>query len=242
MILSLAEAYYYCKILTAFAFALQSFEFFLLHKSSLAKKNLARQFIITDQVVLSIMQLVVLLIWVTTSLPLALALLIFAIFNSWQWRGAFNGGSDYMSIVLLTGLALVELSFPYAGLGYIAVQTLLSYFIAGIEKLRHLEWRNGQALGMVLRSSPYLPKAIFQKLVAKPSFSIILCWLLIIFECSSLLLFWAPSYALSFIGVALLFHLLNFYFLGLNRFFWAWLASYPAVLFSLSQFFTLTAK
>ena len=37
--------------------------------------------------------------------------------------------------------------------------------------------------------------------------------------------------AVGFCAVAIGFHFLVYWFFGLNRFVWAWLASYPAVLY-----------
>ena len=39
-----------------------------------------------------------------------------------------------------------------------------------------------------------------------------------------------PLLALHFCAVAALFHGLVFWFFGLNRFFWAWMASFPVIL------------
>ena len=40
-----------------------------------------------------------------------------------------------------------------------------------------------------------------------------------------------PGFALAFCAVALVFHLLVFRFFGLNRFVWAWVATFPAILY-----------
>jgi len=40
-----------------------------------------------------------------------------------------------------------------------------------------------------------------------------------------------PRLAAAFCAVAALFHFLVFWYFGLNRFFWAWLATFPAVLY-----------
>ena len=40
--------------------------------------------------------------------------------------------------------------------------------------------------------------------------------------------------AAVFCSVAAVFHFLVFYFFGLNRFFWAWVATFPAILYAAS--------
>jgi hypothetical protein len=76
-----------------------------------------------------------------------------------RFRGTFNGGSDYMMSVTLLGLSLAACSSSAlavtAGLAYICVQLVLSYFIAGLVKVRHGAWRNGEALAMLLGSARY---------------------------------------------------------------------------------------
>ena len=47
-----------------------------------------------------------------------------------------------------------------------------------------------------------------------------------------------PRLAAVFCGVAALFHFLVFWFFGLNRFFWAWLCSFPAIIWCSAQFST----
>jgi hypothetical protein len=51
-----------------------------------------------------------------------------------------------------------------------------------------------------------------------------------VWECCSPLALWHPLAAWAFCAVALVFHFLVFWFFGLNRFFWAWLVSFPAIL------------
>ena len=56
-----------------------------------------------------------------------------------RWRGAFNGGSDFMTLVGLTGLLIAHLVGAAgqpewgwkAGLGYVTLQTVSSYFVSG---------------------------------------------------------------------------------------------------------------
>ena len=72
-----------------------------------------------------------------------------------RWRGAFNGGSDFMTVVVLTGLLVAQVAQFFigpvlawkAGLWYIAIHAISSYFISGTIKLLHPEWRNGREIG-----------------------------------------------------------------------------------------------
>lgn len=135
-----------------------------------------------------------------------------------RWRGTFNGGSDSMTIHILAAW-FVYLSEPDNAwvergcLYYVALQLTLSYFTAGVAKLRNPEWRNGQAL---TRFVPLKAGAVS-------------ALLLIGFECLFPLALLGPWVCAGFVAAGIVFHLLNSYYLGLNRFFFVWLAAYPAL-------------
>ena len=106
-----------------------------------------------------------------------------------RWRGAFNGGSDFMTLITVSGLLIAQgvtlLSDAQtgwtAGLGYIAIQTLSSYFVSGWVKLKRPEWRNGQALTVFLNSGlygPLSPDSVFRR----PWLAQVCSWLFILWE------------------------------------------------------------
>ncbi len=151
-----------------------------------------------------------------------------------RWRGSFNGGSDSMTLVVLVGLTLALMRpsssvVVLAGMAYIAVQLVLSYFIAGIVKLKHRTWRSGKALqGFVTYAAysihPWLKDILEQRVVGRA-----VNWAVILFECSFPLALMSPRICLIYISLAALFHLGNVYVFGLNRFAFAWAAAYPAL-------------
>lgn len=155
-----------------------------------------------------------------------------------RWRGAFNGGSDFMTIIALTGLMIAHWGQCFvspvlawqAGLGYVCLQTVTSYFISGAIKLFSHEWRNGIALPYFLDGGIYGPLA--KDSVFRHRFVAIACsWGFILWECAVPMVFLGPLFALVFCAIALVFHLLVFAFFGLNRFVWAWLVSFPAMIY-----------
>lgn len=140
-----------------------------------------------------------------------------------RFRGTFNGGSDTMTFQVLLTLVVAEVFLEYplivkACLWYLAIQLALSYLIAGVVKLAQPSWRSGEAL------------SDFLKLNGLPKLSLKTAWFLIFFECAfpAALVSWELSLVLT--SAALIFHLVNTYALGLNRFFFAWLSAYPALL------------
>lgn len=157
-----------------------------------------------------------------------------------RFRGTFNGGSDMMTFVVLTGV-LATIVFPTdtgirLSLLYVAIHTLLSYFKGGVVKVRHRDWRSGEALGEFLGRSLYPNiRTLGSLFKTKKTLSLICCWSVIVFELSALVWFFSPSNIVLVFALAMTFHFINFVFFGLNRFFWAWLAAWPAVLYSFSH-------
>lgn len=144
-----------------------------------------------------------------------------------RWRGTFNGGSDTMTFHILIGV-LAAAVFPYdnvveAAIWYIAVQVCLSYFVSGFAKLKSASWRDGSALPIFLSTTIYGPQKIHSSLAKFAA------WAVILFECTFPLALLNTNIAVGYIAVALAFHWTNWYVFGLNRFFWAWLAAYPAL-------------
>jgi hypothetical protein len=153
-----------------------------------------------------------------------------------RFRGTFNGGSDYMTVLILAGLSLAAIScgqplLAQAGLLYIGVQVTFSYFIAGVAKLRNPDWRMGLALRAFVLDSPYGAPRWARALLAQPGLARAIGWVVIGFECSFPLAWLDPRLGLTYAAAGLLFHIGNALVFGLNRFIFAWAAAYPALLY-----------
>lgn len=155
-----------------------------------------------------------------------------------RWRGAFNGGSDFMTLVGLTGLLLAQVVGTVlqpetgwrTGLWYVTLQTVSSYFVSGWVKLLRPEWRSGAAMPVFLDTGVYGPLPA-SSLYRKPTLALLLTWGFTVWEGCFVLALLDPRLALLFCTVGAFFHFMVFWYFGLNRFFWAWLASYPAVVY-----------
>lgn len=177
-----------------------------------------------------------------SSLALVLFLFISHVLVLLRWRGAFNGGSDFMTLIVLTGLLIAqcvahagnpELGWR-AGLWYVSLQTVTSYFMSGWVKLLQPQWRSGEALVVFLNGAIYGPLPSGHPL-SRPLLARLAAWTFIVWECCFPLVFLGPQLALFFCLTAAIFHFLVFWFFGLNRFFWAWVATFPAILGCASQ-------
>lgn len=166
-----------------------------------------------------------------------LGLLLSQVILQIRWRGAFNGGADFMTLVLLVGIAIGSGLTPLigeslawqAGLWAISIQTLSSYFLSGTVKLRYAGWRNGRALPALLDGGIYGPVAGNSLLRRRPV-AVLASWAFILWEAAFPLAMLDPRLTSLWCAIGVMFHFLVFWYFGLNRFFWAWLAAYPALI------------
>ena len=153
-----------------------------------------------------------------------------------RWGGSVNGGSDSITLITLGCLSIGrgfvhEHQVVIGALLYVALQSIASYLIAGLVKLRARRWRDGSALHRFIDGAVVGPPPEFVGRVLAGPTAIAASIGVITFELSAPIALMSPAFALAFVGVAILFHAVNTYLLGLHRFFWAWCATYPAVLF-----------
>lgn len=159
----------------------------------------------------------------------------------YRFEGPYNGGSDRMGLLALWCLtasrllptpALQELAF-----GYLGAQLILSYFISGGVKIVNPDWRSGRALADVFRFSAYPVSENLRAFAERPRLLLAMSWAVMGFELIfPLTLLWKPA-LIAGLAVAGIFHLANACLFGLNRFFWTWLAVYPAILWLQARLF-----
>jgi len=170
-------------------------------------------------------------------LPLVLLLWASTALIALRWRGSVNGGSDFMTLVVLGALSVARAApeRPLVSLGclwYVAIQACNSYFIAGLVKLKAASWRQGRALPAFLADAAYDASALRSWLTRHPRFARVLGWAVMALECSFPLALVHPTLCTLLVTLALAFHIANVYVFGLNRFLWAWAATYPALFFA----------
>ena len=101
-------------------------------------------------------------------------------------------------------------------------------------KLLRAEWRTGRALPFFLDTGVYGPLpagSVFRR----PRVAQACAWSFTVWEGLFPLALLDVRLAAVFCAVAAGFHLLVFWFFGLNRFFWAWAVTYPAILYAASS-------
>lgn len=151
---------------------------------------------------------------------------------AWRFRGSFNGSSDGMTfhVVGATLVALLAPRLETAVCLYIAILSCLSYFFAGLSKLRQPEWWNGEGLSHFLKfgNSAHAGRGTVW-LAEQPTLLRVASWSVLTFEILFPLSLFNSDAAALFLTAGTVFHLGNYYLFGLNRFFFAWLATYPAI-------------
>lgn len=160
---------------------------------------------------------------------LANHLLILPFFN-----GPYNGGADRMSLLTLVcltgGYALPEAGWRELAFGYLGMQLLLSYFMAGWVKIVNPAWRSGRALRDVFLFSAYPAGENIRRWAGRRGWLFAAGWGVMAFELVFPFTFlWRPA-LLAGLCVAALFHAANACLFGLNRFLWIWMCAYPAIL------------
>lgn len=147
-------------------------------------------------------------------------------------------GADQMTAITLVALALSRIpgasdTAHVAALAFIAGQAGLAYGVAGIAKLFGPKWRNGTAVMEILGTHGHGSRVVSDVFRRSPWLSPAATWLVVAMELVlplALFLPLGPCIFLLFCGA--LFHCGAAIGMGLNNFVYAFLATYPAIVFT----------
>ncbi|HEX7872894.1 MAG TPA: HTTM domain-containing protein [Sphingobium sp.] len=150
------------------------------------------------------------------------------------FNGPYNGGADRMSLLILLCLTgaytLPEPRWREMAFGYLGMQLLLSYVMAGWVKVVNPDWRSGRALRDVFLFSAYPAGENIRQWAGHPRLLLYAGWAVIGFELAFPLTVLSRPTLLAGLAIAALFHGANACLFGLNRFFWIWICAYPSIL------------
>lgn len=151
-----------------------------------------------------------------------------------RFGGPYNGGSDKMTILIVTCLMVARLGpsplWAELAMAYLAVQLVLSYSVSGYVKIVKAEWRSGQALVDVYTFSAYPVSASLRGWANRPRLLQMMSWGVMGFEVLFPLALLHPLALYAGLAIAATFHLANAFLFGLNRFFWIWICAYPSLI------------
>jgi hypothetical protein len=154
------------------------------------------------------------------------------------WRAPLGlDGSDQMLLITFVAIGIYKL-FPgdvdiaRASLWFIAIQGCLSYFVAGVAKIVSPVWRSGEAVRRILGTRTYGASWSASLVRGRDGVCMALSWFLMLFECAfPLVLAFGQAGFAAFAILGICFHVANAVTMGLNTFVWAFVATYPAILF-----------
>lgn len=173
----------------------------------------------------------------TFPFAIATGLLVLTMLTFTMRRYVGDDGSDQMNGIITLALFLCagvgrDASLLQLGIYFIAFQACLSYFAAGVAKAISPEWRDGSAIFKIFNTEAYGIRCVAEVLAERRWLNLLLAWTVIAIECCFPLVVVLPMQLAAAILVwGVIFHLLNAVIMGLNSFFWAFTATYPAIVF-----------
>lgn len=160
----------------------------------------------------------------------ALSGLTYAAGNKYTING--SDGAEQYAAIILTSSAMGRTNGGTnkdLAIDFIAAQTTLSYFVAGIVKALGYEWNRGTAVERVIRTESYGNERFYKFLRAHPNLSTLLTRSTVIIETTfPALILCKKTRPFAFISM-LSFHAANIELMGLGRFFLVFTSTYPAV-------------
>jgi hypothetical protein len=150
-------------------------------------------------------------------------------------------GAHQLQFMILLSLSVLSFNHTsmmmhYICFGFISMQLILAYFIAGLGKILSPVWRGSYGLLLVFSTNSYGNEFIFNQFNRHRFLTAVLSWSVILFEMSFVGVLLLPinlGLILCFLGIG--FHLFNAIFMGLNNFFFTFLSAYPALFFLLCK-------
>jgi hypothetical protein len=144
-------------------------------------------------------------------------------------------GSDQMMFVVLVACLLGRVGAgpvsARAAVSFLAAELTLAYAVAGFAKATSSHWRSGAAFLIIAQTRMYGQPFVARLVRAHPIVGRAAGWTVVAWESLSIVILTAPrSVVIAMLLLGLSFHIGCAIVMGLNRFIWAFVASYPALL------------
>jgi hypothetical protein len=157
--------------------------------------------------------------------------------------GLGNNGADEM-IMLIMAAGLLARVFNTASctsivLVFLSAQLSLSYLTSGLVKVRVLHWRDGTSMVNLMGTETFGSSSLHTVLRSSPLSAAFVSSVLVFGELFGSFAPWLPRpYAVSLLCCSLSFHLAAAVVMGLNTFVPAFVATYPAALYTSQILYT----
>ena len=169
-----------------------------------------------------------------------LMILLVHLLSCLRHQAGLDGAQQIQTIIFASLLLFYVSSDPLAKTGclwFIGLQALLAYCTAGVVKVQSFAWRSGTALGNILQGIRFRDETVSHRVSKYPFLTKMVCWSVFTGECLfPLLVLTGTQSCLLVLMAGILFHLTIALVLGLNSFFWSFVATYPAVRFFANTF------
>lgn len=146
-----------------------------------------------------------------------------------------NEGADQMTLMVLLACGLGELSKgagALAAVSFLAATAALAYFISAFYKAGARPWVTGEALVTILATTTYGHPVLRRPLLQHRRLGMVASFVVLLWESAfsvSIISPWVVLLAILVFGIS--FHLICGLLMGLNHFLWAFVATYPAVVY-----------
>lgn len=166
--------------------------------------------------------------------PLWMGVFFFHLWRLYSAGGGWLRGSESLALWLLCSATVAAClganSLPAKAMFlYVGVQTGLSYFLAGLHKMKEPMWLQSKAIQLWLKDSPVqLPTWLSAGAIR---FRHPLHLGVIAAEVGIAIVVFYPRILAAYLILALLFHWLLAEILGLRRFLWIWISAFPALIY-----------
>jgi hypothetical protein len=144
-------------------------------------------------------------------------------------------GSDQMMLVVLVTCLVGRIGSDAvsarAAVTFLAAELVLAYAVAGFAKASSRHWRSGVAFSVIAQTRMYGQPAVARLIRGHPALGTAAGWSVVVWESLAFVALTAPRPLLvAMLLAGLGFHAGCAVVMGLNRFIWAFVASYPALL------------
>lgn len=171
----------------------------------------------------------------------SLTLLLATVLLSLRSNGFGLDGAHQMNLIILAHmtvfwLAPAESVIRTWCLVALGLHAVVAYVASGVFKAVGPMWRNGDAVSGIMSAKIYGHRSLGGLLTRRPGLSLLMCWFTILFEVSFFVVLFSGSTVLyALLAIGLMFHVANAIFMGLGGFLFAFVATYPAVVFLNTQ-------
>jgi len=171
----------------------------------------------------------------------SMALLLATLLLGLRSNGLGLDGAHQMNLIILAHMTVFWLA-PAGSvirtwcLIALGLHAVLAYVASGVFKAAGPMWRNGDAISGIMSAKIYGHRSFGMLLNRYRGLSLLMCWFTILFEVSFFVVLFSDGTVLyALLAVGLMFHVANAVFMGLGGFLFAFVATYPAVVFLNSQ-------